>query len=190
LTELCRLTIERYRQDTILPELFGSKLRDTEAELWKSWHKDEDQNAYDFFAAEEHWALLKPVAEQLTNRIRKDTRVLLHIRGPQDSRINTIRDIFNRRSSFLNRLMTFLLYRCGAYSVSFDELKRAAHAHGAPRKNVICRYGADTMNHILQLFTDADQIEETLALVQYKQQQSPARHWVPGTFPPSLARGG
>jgi hypothetical protein len=182
LVDLCRLTVERFRQDTIVYELFGDNLPEIEDRLSNLWsQRGEDANAFEFFAEIEGDLLSKPKRE-LANRIRKDTRVTLHLRG-KDGNVKSFPQIFGRHSSLLNRLMTFLLYRCGAFSLSFSELGSAVRRSGVPAANVICRHGADTVDHLHALFVDHTSIKERLAEMKLKQEQKPRRLWVPGSFP-------
>jgi hypothetical protein len=182
LVDLCRLTVERFRQDTIVYELFENNLPLIEERLSDLWLKrGHDSNAFEFFIGIEEDLLLQAKRE-LVDRIRKDTRVTLHMRG-KDGNVRSFPQIFGRYSSFLNRLMTFLLYRCGAFSLSFSELGSAVRRAGVPPANVICRHGADTIDHLHALFVDHASIEGRLAEMKLKQEQKPRRLWVPGSFP-------
>lgn len=98
--------------------------------------------------------LLKAAIGHLRNRIRKDTRVTVHLRGRKDE-VKTFSYIFGTYSSFLHRLITFMLYRCGAFGLDFSPLNDAVARHSVPAENVLCRYGADTMAHLRALFVDA-----------------------------------
>jgi hypothetical protein len=182
LVDLCRLTIERFRQDTISYELFGKDLEKTErhfADQIRTLGPD-----HNFFAVfkqhEEIW--LDAPKRRLASRIRKDTRLTLHLSG-RNKEIESFAQIFGRRSSFLHRLIVYLLYRCGAFDLEFSDLSEAAERRGVSTENVLCRYGADTIEHTKRLFSDAGSVETRLSEIKDKQAQQPLRYWVPGTFP-------
>ena len=86
------------------------------------------KNVFGLLAAVEK-ELLGPAKIALSNRIRKDTRVTLHLRG-KDNNIKAFPQIFGPSSSFLNRLLTFLLYRCGAFAIDFSKLSNVVDASG------------------------------------------------------------
>lgn len=182
LVDLCRLTIERFRQDTIVGELFQANLETVEKRFSDELQRrGRDTNTFELFREVED-ELLGPAKEQLRNRIRKDTRVTLHLRG-RNNEIKTFPQIFGRNSSFLHRLMTYLLYRCGAVAFDFSELANAVTQHSVPHTNVLCRYGADTMEHLHTLFTDPAIVSSRLAEMKEKQEQTPRLLSPPGTFP-------
>lgn len=188
LIDLCRLTIERYRQDTILYELFPENLEAVEEKLAEAWDKQGSKaNAFKFFSEfesdiPEKERILEKARIQLSKRIRKDTRVALHISG-KDGKLKAFPQIFGPYSSFLNRMMVFLLYRCGAFSISFADLKTTVKRHGAESANVLCRYGADPLGHLGAMFVDFARVRKRLADLKKHQEQMPQQFWQPGTFP-------
>jgi len=192
LIELCRLTIERFRQDTILYEMFPPpiNLEEVEERLTVAWNnKGPLGNAFEFFSNFEEREILENARVELSRRIRKDTRVALHIRG-KNQEVKRFSDIFGPYSSFLNRMMTFLLFKCGAFSLSMEDLELAVRRHATPRANVLCRYGTDAIGHLHSMFSDIDNIKDRLVEIKTCQKQRPQRLWAPGTFPdPSQPKG-
>jgi len=183
LIDLCRLTIERYRQDTILYELFPDNLDEVEEKFTVAWIKKGPRgNAFEFFSDFAEPIIIDKAKVELSKRIRKDTRVVLHIRG-KNREIKKFSDIFGPYSSFLNRMMTFLLFKCGAFSLSTEELELAVRRHGAPHENVLCRYGTDALGHLHSMFSDIDNIKDRLMEIKACQKQRPQRLWAPGAFP-------
>lgn len=183
LIDLCRLTIERYRQDTILYELFSRDLEQVEERFAEAWpKKGSGANAFDFFSEFEGDEIFEKARIELSKRIRKDTRVALHISGKLGG-VKAFPQVFGPHSSFLNRMMLYLLYRCGAFSISFADLETAVGLHGVPRANVLCRYGAEPLTHLRAMFVDVDHIEERLTQLKACQEQKSQRFWEPGTFP-------
>jgi hypothetical protein len=181
LVDLCRLTIERFRQDTILYEIFGADLARTEALLADELARfGVDNNLLDLFLRIEE-SLLSDAKDRLASRIRKDTQVILHLRGRR-SQVKDLRYIFDRYSSFQHRLITYMLYRCGAFALDFSEMADAIRRHRIDPAHVLCRYGADTMAHLGNLFTDRTQVEPRFAEMKEVQLQATRRLWTPGTF--------
>ena len=190
LIDLCRLTIERFRQDTILYELFPNNLEEVEENLNKAWQdKGPRANAFEFFSDFEERDILENARVELYKRLRKDTRVALHVRG-KNQEVKRFSDIFGPSSSFLNRMMTFLLFKCGAFSLSIEDLELTVKRHATPHENVLCRYGTDAIGHLHSMFSDIDNIKDRLMEIKTCQKQRPQRLWAPGTFPdPSQLKG-
>ena len=183
LVDLCRLTIERFRQDTIVYELFPSGLERVEQRLCQEIEqRGRDANFFDLFTLldNERPSLLDSAKQELRERIRKDTRVTLHLRG-RNAEIKTFDQIFGRHSSFLNRLLTYLLNRCGAFALDFAALDKAVETHNVAPANVLCRYGADTIAQLMELFTHSAN-KARLEEMKEKQEQRPERLWAPGVF--------
>jgi len=182
MVDLCRLTIERFRQDTIVYELFGSQLADTEARLERELADlGGGANLFNYFQSIEAEVFAKPLA-QLAHRLRKDTAVVFHIRGREPGN-TSLSCIFGPTSSRLNRLMAYLLYRCGAYAISFDKLDDCVRQHSAPASQVLCRYGAHTKTHLKRMIVDYPDLEAQVDAMEAGQAQTPVRRWKPGTFP-------
>jgi hypothetical protein len=180
LVDLCRL--ERFRQDTIVYELFDEDLESIESYFSQALDDSSpDVNVFDLLRANDN-TLLRMPREQLANRIRKDTRVTLHLLG-REKDVTKFPSIFGRHSSFLHRLITYLLYRCGAFDLNFSELDAAVGRHNVDPSNVLCRYGADTLGHLKSLFVDPDTVTTRLAEMKHRELQKPNRFWIPGTFP-------
>jgi hypothetical protein len=181
LIDLCRLTIERFRQDTIVYELFGSSLESIEERFTEELKADFAGNIYPLLWKVEA-ELLSDAREELAKRLRKDTAVALHLNG-KDGNEKPFPSIFGATSSVLSRLLTFLLYRCGAFSISFSDLSTCVRRQGASREHVLCRHGADTISHLKAMIVDHASIETRVAEMQNLQAQVSRRLWRPGTFP-------
>jgi hypothetical protein len=182
LVDVCRLTIERFRQDTIVYELFGTGLEAAEEKINSDLEScDATANLFPYFRSIEG-ELLAEALSQLAARIRKDTTVVLHIRG-KEGKITSFSEIFGQTSSRLNRLLIYLLHRCGAFSTSVTELDECVRSHGVSADAVLCRHGSDTRKHLRSIVTDCDKIEERLDEMWREQAQTPFRVWRPGAFP-------
>lgn len=181
LVDLCRLRIERFRQDTIVYELFGSDPEQAEGRLEEELDKSGDENLYPLFIKLED-ELLTGARDELSRRLRKDTAVTMHLSGQRTS-VKSFASIFGEGSSILSRLLTFLLYRCGAFSISFADLESCVSASRVSGQQVLCRHGADTMGHLRSIVIDHAAFDERLGEIKSSQAQTPRRFWKPGTFP-------
>jgi hypothetical protein len=182
LVDLCRLTVERFRQDTITTELFGSDLEKVEEFFSREIERiGVEANVFELLSASEMPMLLQ-AKEKLRNRLRKDTQVTLHLRGARKE-ATSFPYIFGPYNSFLHRLISYLLYRCGALAIDFGELNEAAERRHVEARSILCRYGANTMEHLTSLFVNSDTIRRRFEEIKEKQSQSIERLWLPGTFP-------
>jgi hypothetical protein len=182
LVDLCRLTIERFRQDTIVHELFQDELDDAEDYYSREINKvGTAANVFDLLRASEV-TILKNAKERLRERLRKDTQVTLHLRGRNKEATN-FSYMFGPHNSFLHRLLSYLLYRCGALSLEFGELDSAVVHRRVDANSVLCRYGANTIAHLGSFFVNAETVTRRFVEMKEKQLQLPERLWVPGTFP-------
>lgn len=188
LIDLSRLTIERYRQDTILYDVFSDDLEKIEEQLFEQWtSKTPLDNVFEFFISRETWLLAKAITA-LSKRIRKDTRVLLHLSG-RDGEIKEFAPVFGgKSSSFQNRLFLFMLFRCGAFHIAFGDLAAAVNTHGATGRHVLCRYGVEVMQHLQAIVIDFDTVKDRLAAMKVAQEQTATELWETGFFPHHASR--
>ncbi|MBY3081858.1 MULTISPECIES: NAD(P)-binding protein [Rhizobium] len=182
LIDVCRLTIERFRQDTILYELFCDELESTERRLRDDLASRREEGLLPYFEQIETTLLKRPM-QSLRHRLRKDTAVTLHIAGVDASKPNDLQDIFGPTSSVLNRVLIYLLYRCGAISISRRPLQEAISSAHISDNHVLCRHGCDTGRHLELIFDDYHQVKPMFAEMKTKQAQHPDRYWSPGYFP-------
>jgi hypothetical protein len=183
LVDLCRLTIERFRQDRILYELFGDSPDATEEQLRPvAARASAGENPFELFRSIED-TVLKQARQALRQRIRKDTRVLLHLSGKGEPPNRSLPAAFGNTSSFANRLLLFLLYRCGAFVPHFDPLSTIVANHSIAPANVICRYGPSVTVHLTNAFTDTTEFEGRLSQMQTEQAQRVHLESEPGVFP-------
>jgi len=182
LVDVCRLTIERFRQDTILYELFGNTLEKTEENLRMDLIGRENEGLLPYFAEIEE-TLLKGAKAALRKRLRKDTAVTLHIAGKNLATPTDLDDIFGATSSVLNRVLIYLLYRCGAISISRRPLDEAISSARISTDHVLCRHGCDTESHLKLIFNDYGVVADRFVEMEMTQAQHPERYWKPGYFP-------
>lgn len=79
--------------------------------------------------------------------------------------------------------MTFLLYRCGAFSLSFEKPDEFARKHRIAPDHVLCRYGADTLRHLRDIIADHTDLEARLVEMRESPKQVAKLLWQPGVFP-------
>ena len=111
--DLLRIRVTEFRQDRILAELFEdshlliSQLREIQGELSSS---SNEANGYFQEFERLYSQSLKGIAKKLGQRLRRDTQVMLH------TKVRRISDLFddkNAKISFQNKLLVYLLYKCG-----------------------------------------------------------------------------
>jgi hypothetical protein len=183
LVDLCRLTIERFRQDNIVYEIFQGRPEAHEAAV-RSW-KSEAESTGDYaavFKKNENSAAMSIARATIAPRIRKDTRVLLHL-SDRSATPKTLQDALQfPRSSFLNKMLLFLLHQCGAVSPVVGNLDAIIAENGISRDHVICRFGANTRAHVENLFADAKPLLHRLDEMKMTPMQMPKALWGPGFF--------
>ncbi|RWF58945.1 MAG: FAD-dependent oxidoreductase [Mesorhizobium sp.] len=188
LVDLCRLTIERFRQDTILYELFEDGLEPLEEELRTLLDGDFGRtaaNAHELFEQRlsiqaRNW--LDAGRERLGKRIRKDTHVVLHASGERREN-KSLKDLFGPHSSFLNRTLLYLLYRCGGFVLSLDSMKATTREYQVLPDAIVTRYGAKTVEAIVELFSDPSLVSERIKEMKSDGLQVAQRKWPLGAFP-------
>jgi hypothetical protein len=178
LVDLCRLTIERFRQDTVLYEIFQDGLEAAEAKLRPIL--DPHQNLWSQFR--QHDSLLAPAKDRLRARLRKDAKVILEAAGAGASKSSLI-DLFGPGRSVLNRLMTYMLHEIDAFELSVSGLASCVALHGVPPQNVICRHGTDRRGELERLIRDWPDHVARVHEIEELQAQHPVPTWEPGTFP-------
>jgi hypothetical protein len=185
LIDLCRLTIERFRQDRILYDVFADELSEAEQRLLRLYY--ESVKGGEVFQAfrdlEKEGGFFARARDALRARIRKDTRVLLHLRGGGTEPNTALADVFGNTSSFANRTLLYLLYRCGAFTPHVGTREDALREHDGPPEHVISRYGPRTRSHVLSNFRSAPDIESSLERLRVCQPQVLRREWEPGSIP-------
>lgn len=186
--DLCRLTIERFRQDTILAELLGNHLDEVEKELRRiigpigGRLPGNVKKTLDYASA--------PLAEYLStattrlrSRLRKDVRVVLHVK-PEDGEDWSVDHLFENKSSFLNRFLLYLLYDAGAFAISLEPIAEFGKRQSIPKSHIVQRYGTGSYAHVLGLFSDHTKVAKRLAKMKDSDNQLSDELWLPGFFSP------
>lgn len=185
LVDLFRLTIERFRQDVILEELFPDRAELEEVErLCNRALSAADVNMFDAFEQlrADHPSLLSAAESHMSDRLRKDVDVILHA-GGRDGQRSHVRQLFGQGSSVLNRTLLYLLYRCGAFGVAFGPLESAVAHFAIDPGDVICRHGTRQFAHVLDLFSDKVNLRARVQELQDTLPQEARRLWPLGFYP-------
>ena len=180
IVDLCRLTIERFRQDRLLEELFPDGAEAARKRMLSLRESVESDNLFHLFEKDSS-GVVAGALTRLGRRIRKDTKVFLHLSGKGGGN-SMLPQVFGESSSFLNRFMLYLLYRCGAFVPTFNSLDDLIEETRVPLDNIVCRHGADTLRHVERLFNDGTKIRRRLNEIKRRQQQTPEMWFEPGFF--------
>jgi hypothetical protein len=156
--DLLRLRISQYRQDRILEELFLKHRALTLAikDIYNNFGPDSGQGGL-FEQFERLSEASHPCAEEfellmgdLRRRLRRDTDAILRLQ------VRRFSELFgpDSRISFQNRLLVYLLYKCGGFFPSSAKEGKLRVDHGIPENQHIRRYGADSANQLHEVLSD------------------------------------
>ncbi len=143
--DLQRLRISQYRQDRILEELFNDKADLLNRLQEIKTQSDTGKLTTSLFDAFERIAQTcgksyKTVCDELRLRLRRDTDVILRMK----SEVRSLEELIqpgDRRMSFQNALMAYLLYKCGGFAPSNEEEQEICSRLGIKNRHVIRRHG-------------------------------------------------
>jgi hypothetical protein len=88
--------------------------------------------------------------DELKRRLRRDTDVILHLKK------RMLAELFEDKSlkiAFQNRLLIFLLYKCGGFVPTCDAVEDIARIHGIPIDHVINRHGTKRDENLTQVLS-------------------------------------
>lgn len=143
--DLLRIRISQYRQDRILSEIFANKslLMRRIRELYQQEVDDPDQvNHFKklelMSRSEEVQAEFDSAIDALRKRLRRDTEAILHLKV---RRLSELFEPGTSRISFQNKVLVYLLYRCGGFVPSNLGEKALMQQYGISSKRVIRRHG-------------------------------------------------
>jgi len=158
LIDLFRLRIERFRQDRIIHDLFGRN-SDAQTRLNEIFLTTKSKDIFAKLISIEK-EILEPQIAILRTRLRKDTQVFLQA-DPKFGDCE-IRDLFKGKASNMNRILLFLLLRCGGFTPIFMDLHVAVDKFGIAPSNVVCRHGTDPVGVLNALFIDYDDLSSSI----------------------------
>lgn len=188
IVDLCRLTIERFRQDSVLEELFGERLDELEEKMRPILAGVGSEPGMDLKTVleksdEQLIRLVHSASERLSHRVRKDTTVVLHAQGATKGGSRSMAKIFGYQSAIANRLILYTLYRSGAFLIRFNDLDAVKREFTVVSDAVIQRYGTAAREVVLDLFTDPAIIKPRLDEMKELNEQSTEHLFPLGSFP-------
>jgi len=155
--DLLRLRISQFRQDRILDDLFDGKdaLRIGIDKIYAEHQKDRELDlfkAFESLADEPTSSQFHEVREKLTQRLRRDTEAILHLK------VRRLGELFEsekaKSSSFQNKLLLYFLYKCGGFVPSSVEENDLIKQHKIPNSQVIRRYGTNPEQQLKLTLSD------------------------------------
>jgi hypothetical protein len=143
--DLLRLCVSQYRPDRILDELFSEKRKLLSAIEALHYRNSIARKPTSLFAAFEALSVdagdvgreFRASREALRRRLRRDTSALLHMQQQSFSAI------FGPGTSFQNRLLVYLLFKCGGFIPTSDEIDKIVSQNAVSRDCIITRHGTD-----------------------------------------------
>lgn len=156
MVDLLRLRISHYRQDRILGELFGGlePLLKTIKQVYEDYERNQKSGIFEAFERMRSGAesAFDNVLDVLARRLRRDTDVILHLK------LRKLSDLFeykNTKISFQNKLLVYLLYKCGGFVPSNAKVKTIVQQHAIPDFRVVRRHGTDCGAHLMTILSDS-----------------------------------
>lgn len=160
--DLLRLRISHFRQDRILGELFtGKRLLIDALRAIQSAHTGSNAKPGLFDALEkfsfDHSIEFEEIRNRMSQRLRRDTEVILSL---QVKKFAELFDPATRRISFQNRILVYLLYKCGGFfpsSIGTDLIEkeneisedRVVRRHGTRRDEMLQSVLSDEICRII-----------------------------------------
>lgn len=184
--DLLRVRISHFRQDRILAEVFGhsSKLTEEIKCIYKLAAESSNVDLFSDFERLEHIMPeeFKKSVSNLSNRLRRDTDAILHLK------VRKISELFNTnkiRMSFQNKILIYFLYKCGGFVPSTLSEGDITQEHNIPDDRILKRHGTDRLGQLKSLLS-----EELYSIVEnhrdhdtrYKFQQTDKALWSGGYF--------
>ncbi|MBD8140872.1 FAD-dependent oxidoreductase [Frigoribacterium sp. CFBP 13605] len=184
--DLFRIRISDFRQDRILAELFGQhKKLLVELQSVQDQARDGTTLIPEF---RQVWAkyprAAKQVVKSMDHRLRHDTDAILHVRESKG-----FDALFNRRVSFQNQLLAWVLHAAGGFSIWDGNIEQlAAEEHVGPDARVI-RHGPDVVAGIRRVLGPSlrSRLKNVLGdTEEHRPVQDTATQWTAGYFGTTL----
>ena len=179
LIDLCRLRIERFRQDRIVDDLFKFDTK-TELRVFRHLSSAATHSGKMFGALE---SLLTDgtffgITFQPRAEIEKRYRCHSSLAG-ENIYIKHKSSIRSQVVSTKQNTAVFALQERSVYS-SFEKLEEAVRKYGVESGRVICRYGTSSELQFRDLFDDYEQISAAVKRMRSKRDQEVAIQWPAG----------
>jgi hypothetical protein len=121
------------------------------------------------------------VREDLTRRLRRDTDVILHL---HKHRLAELFDDGKIKIAFQNRLLLYLLYKCGGFVPTFTEIEDVVAMHDIPEEQIIRRHGTGRDENLQKLLSKTlqNEVKKQFGDDGRLKPQSENIHWAGGYF--------
>jgi hypothetical protein len=149
--EVLRLRISQYRQDRILDEVIVRlpALHNAVKALQQQF-PEPAPGMFAAFEGLEKEPEFESARKELMRRLRRDTEVILHLRKRMLAELFEDKDL---KIAFQNRLLIYLLYKCGGFVPTFAEIREIAKVHGIPGEQIVQRHGTAREKNLKQLLS-------------------------------------
>ena len=150
--EVLRLRISQYRQDRILEELIVQRpgLHKAVKALQEKFPEPKT-GMFDAFEALNDEPEFQAARNDLERRLRRDTEVILHLKKRM---LAALFEDPTLKIAFQNRLLIYLLYKCGGFVPTCTEIPALMEMRGIPDTNVIQRHGTEVDKNLESLLSD------------------------------------
>ena len=153
--DLLRLRISHYRPDRILDQLFSDKPKLLGAMVDLYRRNLAARRPTSLFASFESLGEqegpiateFKAICDDLRKRLRRDTNVILHIRQ------QSFAAVFGPGTSFQNRFLVYLLFKCGGFIPTSVDAEKVIAQHDLGRDCVVIRHGTDRVAQITRILS-------------------------------------
>ncbi|QOZ06642.1 FAD/NAD(P)-binding protein [Bradyrhizobium sp. CCBAU 51765] len=142
LIDLLRLRVSYFRQDRILDQLFSRKqiLMNVIEKLYSRQRAKRPPSLFNeleklYHATDPSGTELNEACNDLRLRLRRDTEVVLHMRQ------RSFAAIFGPGTSFQNRLLVYLLFKCGGFFPTDVAIPQIVAQHSIPDDCIVIRHG-------------------------------------------------
>ena len=113
-------------------------------------------------------------------RLRRDTKVILHLKKRM---LAELFDDPTLKIAFQNRLLIYLLYKCGGFVPTCTEIPALVKIHSIPDAHVVKRHGTDVNKNLESVLSDGLMAEVTNHFGgKSRRPQSQAVQWPGGYF--------
>ena len=183
--DLFRIRISDFRQDRILAELFGRHTELlTELQRVRDAAKDDATLIPEFRRVwAEHPRAAKKVVERMDERLRHDTDAIVHVRKSRG-----FDELFNRRVSFQNQLLAWVLHASGGFSIWDGDIKQLTAEEHVSVDATVNRHGPNVVEGIRRVLgpTLRTRLKDALKGNEPRPPQEAANHWTAGYFGTTL----
>lgn len=153
--DLLRLRISHYRPDRILDQLFSDKpqLLGAIVDLYHRHLKTRSGtslfHSFESLSEQEGATALQfnEVCDDLRKRLRRDTNVIFHIRQ------QSLAAVFGPGTSFQNRFLVYLLFKCGGFIPTSTDAEKVIAQHDLDRNCIVIRHGTDRVAQITRILS-------------------------------------